>query len=149
MIRFFRLDLTIFVIIHMPDPNWHDFAFCSLVPLANISKMDTKRLIESISENTENNKEETARLMNHFIEIVSDSLKDGDIISIPSIGNFETKMRAERYAVHPSTGKKLLVPPKLSVIFKPSTILKQKIRWQHERENYISDTGCQPGYSFR
>lgn len=90
--------------------------------------MDTKSLIDSISENTENNKEETSRLMNLFIEIVSDTLKEGDIISIPSIGNFETKLRSERYAVHPSTGKKLLVPPKLSVIFKPSNIFKQKIR---------------------
>lgn len=90
--------------------------------------MDTKKLIDTISLNASLSKDDTVNLLNGFSKIVSDSLTDGDAICIPSMGVFETKLRAERFAIHPSSGKRLLVPPKLSVVFKPSNILKQKIR---------------------
>ena len=90
--------------------------------------MDSKKLVEILSQKITSEKGETEKLLNHFVEIVTDSLKEGDTISIPTIGNFETKMRTERVAIHPSSGKKLLIPPKLSVVFKPSNLLKQKIR---------------------
>lgn len=90
--------------------------------------MDTKKLIDTISSNAALSKDDSGKLLNEFSKIVSESLLEGDSVCIPSIGVFETKLRAERYAIHPSSGKRLLVPPKLSVVFKPSNILKQKIR---------------------
>lgn len=85
-------------------------------------------MIDLISARASLSKDESGKLLTEFSKIVSDSLMEGDSICIPSVGVFETKLRAERYAIHPSSGKKLLVPPKLSVVFKPSNILKQKIR---------------------
>lgn len=90
--------------------------------------METKKLIDTIAANLNKSKEEIAEISESLCAIITDALKDGDSVAIPTVGTFETKLRAERTAIHPSTGKKLLVPPKISVNFKPSALLKQKIR---------------------
>ncbi|MDE5673785.1 MAG: HU family DNA-binding protein, partial [Muribaculaceae bacterium] len=53
---------------------------------------------------------------------------DLDSISVPSFGTFEPRKRLERVALHPASGKRLLVPPKIVLTFKPSVLLKQKTR---------------------
>ena len=90
--------------------------------------MDNKKLIEIVASRLEKNREEISALSDSLCAVMTEALKNGDTIAIPSVGNFETKLRAERIATHPATGKRLLIPPKLSVVFKPSLILKQKLR---------------------
>ncbi|MBP5195864.1 MAG: HU family DNA-binding protein [Bacteroidaceae bacterium] len=55
------------------------------------------------------------------------ALEEEQTVSISSFGNFEVKKRLERVIVNPTTGQRMLVPPKLVVAFKPSQILKAKI----------------------
>ena len=50
-----------------------------------------------------------------------------DSVAIPSFGTFEPRKRIERIAVHPSSGKKLMVPPKIVMNFRASQILKQRV----------------------
>lgn len=90
--------------------------------------MDNKKLIDSIATALDKDRDEIAALADALCEVVTNTLKEGNIVAIPTFGSFEPKLKAERIAVHPSTGKKLLVPPKISVNFKPSALLKQKIR---------------------
>lgn len=90
--------------------------------------MDNRKLIDTIAQSLDKSREEISEMADMLCSIICDSIKDGDAVAIPSVGTFETKLRTERIAVHPSSGKKLLVPPKLSVNFKPSALLKQKIR---------------------
>ena len=42
----------------------------------------------------------------------------------------EAKKKVERIVVNPSTGKRMLVPPKIALSFKPSALLKSKINKQ-------------------
>lgn len=58
---------------------------------------------------------------------VTSALEDEATISIASFGSFEVKKRLERVIVNPTTGQRMLVPPKLVVGFKPSQGLKSKI----------------------
>jgi nucleoid DNA-binding protein len=51
-----------------------------------------------------------------------------DSVQVPGFGTFEPKKRDERVMVHPSTGKRMLVPPKVVVGFKISNVLKAKIK---------------------
>lgn len=51
-----------------------------------------------------------------------------DIVTLPGFGNFEAKKRLERVMVMPGTGKRMLLPPKMVLTFKPSAILKQKMK---------------------
>ncbi|MDE6391738.1 MAG: HU family DNA-binding protein [Muribaculaceae bacterium] len=90
--------------------------------------MDTKTLISILSDRLGREPEDVTVLLRSISGILADSVKQGDTVAVPGFGTFEPKMREERVATHPSTGKKILVPPKLSMVFKPSAILKQRVR---------------------
>lgn len=90
--------------------------------------MDTKTLINILSDNLGREPEDVEVLIKSISEILASAVKQGDMVAVPGFGTFEPKMREERVATHPSTGKKILVPPKLSMVFKPSAILKQRVR---------------------
>ena len=62
-----------------------------------------------------------------FVSELTAALEDEQVVSISSFGNFEVKKRLERVIVNPTTGQRMLVPPKLVVAFKPSQGLKSKI----------------------
>lgn len=90
--------------------------------------MDHKTFIDKLSKATQMEKKEVAEYLDAFITTVENVLGEGDIVSIPSFGNFETRKRNERIMTHPSEpGKRLLVPPKIVVNFKPSAVLKNKL----------------------
>lgn len=90
--------------------------------------MDTKTLLSTVAEKIGRNPDDVAAMVKALGGILADAVKQGDSVSVPGFGTFEPKMRMERVANHPSSGKKILVPPKLSLVFKPSAILKQKVR---------------------
>lgn len=90
--------------------------------------MDTKTLVGILSDNLGREPEDVAVLIRSISDILAAAVKQGDMVAVPGFGTFEPKMREERVATHPSTGKKILVPPKLSMVFKPSAILKQRVR---------------------
>ncbi len=90
--------------------------------------MDNKTLTEVLSEKLHRPSSEIQKMMQGLGEVVAEVLIEGDSITIPSVGCFEPRKRLQRRSVHPSPGKPLLIPPKLSVVFKPSSLLKQKIR---------------------
>ncbi|MDE6057969.1 MAG: HU family DNA-binding protein, partial [Muribaculaceae bacterium] len=54
-----------------------------------------------------------------------------DSVTFPGFGSFEPRKRIERIAFHPSSGKRMLIPPKITMTFRPSSLLKQKVR-NHE-----------------
>lgn len=101
--------------------------------------MDTKSLIERISERTGRTTADAKSLLKSFGGLITEEVGQGDIISLPGFGTFEPKMREERVAVHPSTGKRILVPPKLSMIFKPSALLRQKVRNSDGQDDAMPD----------
>jgi DNA-binding protein HU-beta len=55
-------------------------------------------------------------------------LQNGKTITIQGFGSFEIKKKAERISVHPATQKRMFVPPKLTVIYKPGASLKDKLK---------------------
>ncbi len=90
--------------------------------------MDNKTLLDKLSSDTGQNKEDVQSLLSSFYEIIADTLVEMDTVIIPGFGQFEAKKRKERVTMHPSTGRRLLVPPKMVVGFKPSGVLKAKIK---------------------
>lgn len=90
--------------------------------------MDTKVLVSKLAIQLGRDAADVSKCVSAFAGILVDSLQNGDSVSLPGFGSFEPKLRMERVSVHPASGKKLLVPPKLTVGFKPSAILKQKVR---------------------
>lgn len=55
-------------------------------------------------------------------------VEENNSFQVPSFGTFEVKKRLERILVNPNNGKKMLVPPKLILGFKPVTTLKERMQ---------------------
>ena len=85
--------------------------------------MDNKTLIEQET----GSREDTQDMLDAFYGIVAECCVAMDTIIIPGFGQFEPKKRKERLTVHPATGKRLLVPPKLVVSFRPSAVMKSNL----------------------
>lgn len=90
--------------------------------------MDYKSLIDRVCEETKVESGAVVAFIEGFASMLEESLRSNDTVCIPGFGNFESKKRNERIMNHPSSPeKRLLVPPKVVVSFKPSVILKTKL----------------------
>lgn len=89
--------------------------------------METKDFTEILSKRTGLSIEKIRVLEETFSKIMANNLSSLDKIDIPEFGIFESKKKLERVAIHPSTGKKLLIPPKIFISFKPAFKLQEKI----------------------
>jgi len=49
-------------------------------------------------------------------------------VGIQGFGAFEVRKKEERISVNPVTKQRMLVPPKLTLAFKPSSTLKERIK---------------------
>lgn len=93
--------------------------------------MDHRTFLETLSQRVNAGKEETAEMVASLCQVMTDAVLEGDTVTFPGFGSFEPRKRIERIALHPSTGKRMLIPPKITLTFRPSTLLKQKVR-NHE-----------------
>lgn len=90
--------------------------------------MNNKEFIAELARRTKSNAKETQQRMNILVKEITEHLCNEDLISITNFGTFETKKRLERVLVSPTTGQRMLVPPKVVVGFKQSNVLKSKIQ---------------------
>ena len=66
--------------------------------------------------------------MNTLLNAMGDSFQEGNSVQLPNFGMFEVRKKLERIIVNPSTGQRMLVPPKLTLSFKPTPQTKEKIK---------------------
>lgn len=90
--------------------------------------MDNKTLIDTLSKQLDISRETVGSLLEGLTNVVGDCASELDSVALAGFGTFEPRKRLERVALHPASGKRLLVPPKIVLSFKPSASLKQKIK---------------------
>lgn len=90
--------------------------------------MNNKEFITALSKKTGNSKDKTQKLVNAVISAMADTFDGGDNVTISNFGTFEPKKRMERIFVNPSTGQRMLVPPKIVLGFKASAQVRDNIR---------------------
>lgn len=90
--------------------------------------MNNKEFIARLSLKTGMNTKLSQSLVDQLITAMGDHFQDGDSLSVPNFGNFEVKKKMERVIMNPVTAQRMLVPPKLVLAFKPSTVWKDKVR---------------------
>ena len=67
-------------------------------------------------------------MVNTVIEAMGDHFQEDDSILVPNFGTFEVKKKLERIMVNPSTGQRMLIPPKLVLNFKPNSGWKERVK---------------------
>lgn len=90
--------------------------------------MDNKKLVETVAKNLGRSTDDVSKLVNAFAGILRTRCGEMDSVVVPGFGTFEPKKRNERVIVHPSSGKRMLVPPKIVMGFKVSNVLKAKLK---------------------
>ena len=90
--------------------------------------MNNKELIDVLSERTQLSVANVKTLLQSTAEVFQQNLNDEQTIGIQGFGTFETKRKAERIAFNPLIKKRVLMPPKIVASFRPSSILKDKIK---------------------
>lgn len=90
--------------------------------------MNNKEFISLLSEHTGYDQKATQKLVNNIITAMSDAFIGDNSVIVPNFGVFETKKKMERIIVNPSTGQRMLVPPKLVLNFKPNQAWKDKLK---------------------
>jgi nucleoid DNA-binding protein len=90
--------------------------------------MNYTELIVALANKLQLPKADIEKRLDETTEIITEELVKNNVVSIMNFGSFEVKQRQERISIHPNTGKKLLVPPKLIVRYKTSASLNKKLK---------------------
>lgn len=90
--------------------------------------MNNKEFISALADRTGNNRQQTQKMVLTVMESLVNMIEEEGTVHIPSFGMFERKKRLERVLVNPNTGRKMLVPPKLVLAFKPVSAWKVEIQ---------------------
>ncbi|MCP4146003.1 MAG: integration host factor subunit beta [bacterium] len=85
--------------------------------------MTKAELVELIAKDSGANNNDTAAIVNHIIQNISDALVSGDKVDLRGFGGFKVKTMAARTARNPKTGAKVMVPEKKVPFFKCSNEL--------------------------
>ena len=89
--------------------------------------MNNKEFTSELSRRLGYTLKDTSELIASLLSDMSRQLEEGNVISVQGFGTFEVK-KAERISVNPTTKQRMLVPPKLVLTYKPSSLLKDKFK---------------------
>ena len=73
-------------------------------------------------------KEEVESMLDAFCNTIVERCQQMDTIMIQGLGTFEARKKMERISDNPSTGKRMLIPPKITMVFKPSNAIKTQLK---------------------
>lgn len=90
--------------------------------------MTNQELVAALAKRTNLTQKETGDILESFVSLFNSNLEQGNSINIQGFGLFETKKKNERISVNPVSKKKYLIPPKISVAFKPGQTIKDNLK---------------------
>jgi len=90
--------------------------------------MNNKEFVAEVAKRCNYTIANTQKMTLAVFDQILSVVESEETATIHQFGTFELKKRMERVLVNPNTGKKLMVPPKLVLGFKPALSLKEKVQ---------------------
>lgn len=90
--------------------------------------MNNKDFTSELSKRLGYTLKDTSELISSLLSGMTQQLEEGNVVAIQGFGIFEVRKKAERISVSPTTKQRMLVPPKLVLTYRPSTLLKEKFK---------------------
>ncbi len=94
----------------------------------NRKKVEQKELVKRLQQQLGKSREEVEAMLDAFCDTVVERCSLMDSIMIQGLGTFEARKKMERISVNPATGKRMLIPPKIVLVFKPNTAIKNQLK---------------------
>ncbi len=73
-------------------------------------------------------RQESSHLLDRVLEMISDSLENEGSVKLSRFGNFNVRRKAAREGRNPKTGIQATISARKVVTFKPSPMLKDRVR---------------------
>ncbi len=90
--------------------------------------MNNKDFIAELSRQTKLTAADVQKKVYLVTDAMNNSFMEGNAVGVPGFGTFEVKKKNERVIVNPTTGQRMLVPPKLVLSFRPNIAWKEKVK---------------------
>ncbi|EGJ99905.1 MAG: HU family DNA-binding protein [Dysgonomonas sp.] len=90
--------------------------------------MTNQELIAALAKRLGWTQRQTSEVLEATVSIINSNLEDGNSINIQGFGLFETKKKGERISVNPVSKQRFLVPPKISLAFRPGQTIKDNLK---------------------
>lgn len=89
--------------------------------------MDYKQFRKNLAGELGRDARDIDALVQGLSIIIRESCADLDTVAIPAFGNFIPKKHDEEISIDLSTGKRMLMPPEITIDFVPSNILRKQL----------------------
>ncbi len=102
--------------------------------------MNNKEFTSELAQRLSYTQKDVSEWITILVSSMVQEWEKGESITIHGFGSFEIRKRMERISVVPSSSQRMLVPPKLSLIFRPSRVLKDRFN-SVEEQGELSEKG--------
>ena len=89
--------------------------------------MNKTELTAALAANAGLSKNDAEKVLNSFVDVVTETLAKGEKIQIVGFGSFEVKARAERIGRNPATGKEIKIAASKVPAFKAGKAFKDAV----------------------
>jgi DNA-binding protein HU-beta/integration host factor subunit alpha len=90
--------------------------------------MNNKEFVTLLAGRTGMKVSEAQKTIDAMVSLMGENFQEGNSVAMANFGTFEVKKKLERIMVNPTTGQRMLVPPKLALTFKPNPTWKDMIK---------------------
>jgi integration host factor subunit alpha len=89
------------------------------------------QLSEAIYQEVGLSRNESADLLEMVLGEITEALLKGEAVKISSFGSFSVRQKGQRIGRNPKTGEEVPILPRKVLVFRPSQLLKARIRQGH------------------
>ncbi len=86
-----------------------------------------EHLYNAVYEKVGLSRTETAALVEFVLKEITDCFERGEAVKFSAFGSFVVRKRRQRMGRNPKTGKKVPIPARRVMVFKPSAVLTARI----------------------
>ena len=86
------------------------------------------QLSEAVYQEVGLSRNESSELFESIIDKLSETLAKGEPVKLSSFGSFSVRSKSERIGRNPKTGEEVPILPRRVVVFRPSQVLKDRIK---------------------
>jgi DNA-binding protein HU-beta len=90
--------------------------------------MQKTDFVKSVAERAKVSQKEAKQVIDAALDIITDSLKGGEKVTLTGFGTFEVRQRQEREGVNPQTRQKIKIAATKTPGFSASSTLKEAVK---------------------
>lgn len=90
--------------------------------------MNKQELIEAIAEKSHTSRSDSKKMLDAFLETVTETLAQGDNVQLIGLGTFKSTERKARSGRNPRTGERVTIPAKRVPSFTAGNALKEAVQ---------------------